>query len=238
MKLTVIIPVYNERQTFAEIMQRVVRVPLFKEIIVVDDGSNDGTRELLSQYVNQPNIKVIFHKSNLGKGHAIRTGLAEASGEIVVIQDADLEYDPEDFVEMIKPIRNGQTAVVYGSRRLKKENKSYSGWIYYIGGLTVTYLACFLYRISITDEATCYKMMDTALLRSLNLTCERFEFCPEVTAKLALLDIPILEVPISYYPRNKSEGKKIGWRDAVEAIWTLLKLKLSPVKIKTTRGEC
>ena len=144
---------------------------------------------------------------------------------MAVIQDADLEYDPNDFVEMIKPIRDGRARAVYGSRRLRTDNRQHSGVVYFWGGLFLTFLTRILYGVAITDEPTCYKMLDAELMRSLELTCERFEFCPEVTAKLAKRGVPILEVPISYFPRHKDAGKKIGWRDAVEAAWTLLKFR-------------
>jgi glycosyltransferase involved in cell wall biosynthesis len=225
MKLSVIVPVFNEKGTVAELLDRVDRVPLAKEIVVVDDGSTDGTREILKRFETRPGFLIRYHDGNHGKGRAIRTGLEAVTGDVVVIQDADLEYDPLDFVEMIKPIREGRAQVVYGSRRMRHTNKQHSGVIYYLGGMFVTYLTRCIYGIRITDEATCYKMLDTKLIRALNLTCEHFEFCPEVTAKLAKRRIPILEVPIAYYPRHKSEGKKIGWRDAVEAVWTLLRFK-------------
>ena len=224
--LSVIVPVYNERGTVAACLERVNRVPIVKEIIVVDDGSTDGTRELLRQYEQRPGFVVRYHERNYGKGHAIRTGLREVSGSVVVIQDADLEYDPDDFVAMLAPISAGRARVVYGSRRLRKENRQHAGQIYFLGGMVLTYATRLLYGLKITDEATCYKMVETDLLRSLELTCERFEFCPEVTAKLAKRKIPILDVPIRYSPRHKNEGKKIGLRDAFEAAWTLLKFRV------------
>ena len=228
MKLSVIVPVFNERGTVAELLDRVDRVPLEKEIVVVDDGSTDGTREILRAFAGRPGFTVLHHERNGGKGRAIRTGLAAATGDVVVIQDADLEYDPGDFVAMIRPFQEGRAQAVFGSRRLRRENKQYSGAIYYAGGIFLSWVTRLLYGVKITDEPTCYKMVDAKLLRSLGLTSERFEFCPEVTAKLARRGVPILEVPITYRPRHKDEGKKIGWRDAVEAVWTLLKYRFGP----------
>jgi len=225
MKLSVIVPVYNERGTIRELLDRVERVPLEKEVVVVDDGSSDGTRELLAAWEGRPGHVVRYHERNRGKGRAIRTGLEAASGDVVVVQDADLEYDPQDFVAMLEPIRAGRARAVYGSRWLRPENR-HAVPLYYLGGLVVTWAARLLYGLRITDEATCYKMVDARLLRELDLACERFEFCPEVTAKLALRRVPITEVPISYDARRKDEGKKIGWRDAVEAVWTLLRLRV------------
>lgn len=225
LKLSVLVPVFNERGTIGELLERVVQVPLEKEIVVVDDGSTDGTRDILRGFEGRPGFKILYHAANGGKGRAIRTGLAEVSGDVVVIQDADLEYEPNDFVAMIKPIRSGQARAVFGSRRLRKENIQHAGPLYYAGGIFLSWATRVLYGIAITDEPTCYKMVETQLMRSLDLQCERFEFCPEVTAKLARRGVPIVEVPIIYRPRHKSEGKKIGWRDAVEATWTLIRYR-------------
>lgn len=225
MRLSIIMPVYNERDTIDEIIKKVLEVPLPKELIIVDDGSIDGTQDILRKYEEEDIIKVFFHSKNSGKGRAIRTGLEKVSGDVIVIQDADLEYDPQDLQELIKPIKGGNAHVVYGSRRLSGTNTQHSGFSFYLGGILITYLTRWLYGLNITDEATCYKMIETKLIKSLNLECERFEFCPEVTAKLAKRKIPILEVPISYSPRHKKEGKKINWRDGLEAIWTLIKYK-------------
>jgi glycosyltransferase involved in cell wall biosynthesis len=225
LKLSVIVPVFNERGTVAELLHRVEKVPLEKEIIVVDDGSTDGTRDILKQFESRQGFTVLYHEKNGGKGRAIRTGLEAVTGAVVVIQDADLEYDPNDFIEMIRPFLEGRAKAVFGSRRMRKENKQYSGAIYYAGGVFLSWVTSILYGVHITDEPTCYKMIDAQLLKSLGLTSERFEFCPEVTAKLAKRRVPILEVPITYMPRHKDEGKKIGWKDAVEAMWTLFKFR-------------
>jgi dolichol-phosphate mannosyltransferase len=225
MELSVIVPVFNERATVAAILDRVERVPIEKEIVIVDDGSTDGTREVLRLFEDRPGCTILYHDKNYGKGHAVRTALEAVTGDVVVIQDADLEYDPNDFMAMIRLFREGRARAVFGSRRLKKDNRQYAGPIYYAGGVFLSWLTGLLYGVKITDEPTCYKMVDTRLLRSLGLTSERFEFCPEVTAKLARRGVPIVEVPISYHPRHKNEGKKIGWRDAVQAVWTLLKYR-------------
>lgn len=218
-------PVYNERNTIDEIIARVRKVPLLKELIIVDNYSTDGTRDHLRKYENDKDITIIYLNKNSGKGYAIRKGLEKVSGEVVVIQDADLEYDPQDFRELIKPFEENNARVVYGSRQFRPTPRKHSGPLFYVGGILVTRLTRWLYRLKITDEATCYKMIDTQLIKSLDLKCERFEFCPEVTAKIAKRGIPILEIPISYYPRHKREGKKIKWHDGLEAIWTLIKYK-------------
>jgi len=224
MKLSVIIPCYNEKKSVLEIIKRVEDADLGdvdKEIIVVDDGSSDSTTDTLKEFLTTH--KVIYHEKNQGKGAAIRTGLAHITGDYVVIQDADLEYDPQDFKSLIQPLLNGDAEVVYGTRtRLRK----YAQWRYYAGGVFLTNLTNFLYGSKITDEPTCYKMFKTELIKSIPLTCTKFEFCPEVTAKILKKGIPIVELPISYNPRSKSEGKKINWKDGVHAIWTLFKYRI------------
>lgn len=225
MKLSIIIPVYNEDKTIGELIRIVKGVGLKgikKEIIVVDDNSKDKTVEKLKK-IN--GIKLILHRENLGKGAAIRTGVKHVTGDIVIIQDADLEYDPHDYYKLIKPIIERKAKVVYGSRRLKKENKKHSGFSFYLGGLILTAIVNLLYGIKITDEPTCYKVFRADILKGINLKCNRFEFCPEVTAKVAKKGIKIYEVPISYFPRSIKQGKKIKWRDGIGAIWTLLKYR-------------
>ncbi|MDG2206870.1 MAG: glycosyltransferase family 2 protein [Pirellulales bacterium] len=226
MKLSILIPVYNESATLEELLSRVLALEVEKELILVDDNSTDGTREILKRYEGQPDIRVVYHDRNYGKGRAVRTALDHATGEIVVVQDADLEYDPGDLVQMIPPIERGEADVVFGSRRLKKDNPR-SLLSFFIGGMTLNWITCRMYGIRITDCATCYKMMKTELLRSLNLKCDRFEFCPEVIAKLSRRKIEIIELPISYAPRTIEEGKKIRWRDGIEALWTLIKFRFS-----------
>jgi len=227
MKLSIVVPVFNEKNTIAEILKRVEAADLGveKEIIIVDDFSTDGTREIIKLYEDK--YKVLYHEKNYGKGRALRTGFAVASGDIIVIQDADLEYDPNDFKIMLAKMAASNAQVVYGSRRLARSylKSRHSGHIFALGGITLTWLANLLYGIKITDEPTCYKMFRADLLKSLDLKCEHFEFCPEVTAKIAKRGVPIYEVPINYYPRHKNEGKKINWQDFIEAVWTLLKYK-------------
>jgi dolichol-phosphate mannosyltransferase len=220
MKLSIIIPVYNEERTIAELISKVKAVQLDKEIIVVDDGSNDGTSAILGSI---DGISVI-HKKNGGKGSAIKEGIKSVTGEVIVIQDADLEYDPNDFVMMLALMQQQGADVIYGSRILHSDyHISYRR--YFWGGKLVTAFANILFGLSITDEPTCYKMIKSDLLRSLNLQCNRFEFCPEVTAKLARRKIKIVEIPISYFPRSIEEGKKINALDGLEAIWTLVKYR-------------
>lgn len=205
MLLSVIMPVYNERDTLNEILNRVQAVPLKKEIIIVDDGSMDGTREILKG-IKTANIKVIFHEKNQGKGSAIKTGLREATGDVVIIQDADLEYEPMDYLKLIPIIQSGEAQVVYGSRTLGSNKRSYHR--YYWGGQFITLVTNILYGTKITDEPTCYKMFKKEVINRIQLDCTGFEFCPEVTAKVARLGYTIHEVPISYHPRSFEEGKK------------------------------
>jgi dolichol-phosphate mannosyltransferase len=221
-KLSVIIPVYNEERTISELISRVKGVKLEKEIIVVDDGSTDGTPGILDKIDGI----TLVHKENGGKGSAILEGIKAVTGEVIVIQDADLEYDPNDFVAMMEIMQKERADVVYGSRILHQDyHISYRR--YFWGGKLVTFIANILYGLSITDEPTCYKMIRTGLLKSLNLRCVRFEFCPEVTAKLGRRKIRIVEVPISYAPRSIGDGKKIKALDGLEAIWTLIKYRFA-----------
>ena len=227
MKLSIIIPVFNEKNTVAEILKKIEAADLGveKEIIIVDDFSTDGTREILKTAENK--FKVFYHDKNFGKGMALRTGFKEMTGDLAVIQDADLEYDPNDFKILLNKIVDEDLQVVYGSRRLNRSylKERHSGHLFAIGGILLTWLTNFLYGTNITDEPTCYKMFRTDLLKNIDLKCVRFEFCPEITAKIAKQGIKIQEVPISYYPRHKNEGKKINWKDALEAVWTLLKYR-------------
>ena len=220
MKLSVIVPAYNEIETIEESIARVRQVKLDQEIIVVDDRSTDGTQELLQQL---PDIKLVLHERNMGKGMAIRTALQHVTGDIVIIQDADLEYDPQDFPAMVEPIASGKADVVYGSRFLTSTPKMRLP--NYIANRGLAIAASILFRTRITDEATCYKAFRADLIKSLNLTCRRFEFCPEVTAKLLRRRVKIMEVPIRYTARTSELGKKIGWWDGVVAFWTLFKYR-------------
>ncbi|HAZ28778.1 MAG TPA: glycosyl transferase [Candidatus Magasanikbacteria bacterium] len=226
--LSIIIPVYNERHTILPLLKRVESVDfkdVRKEIIIVDDGSTDGTTELLQQHIVPRHI-VLFHENNKGKGTAIRTGLKKATGDFLVVQDADLEYEPHDLLFLLAAMEEKQHPVVFGSRALGK-NKTYSSYIFHIGGKMVTWWTNVLFGTSLTDEATCYKMFTRPVLNAITLTCTGFEFCPEFTAKVLNAGYAIHEVPISYMPRGKKEGKKIKVKDGLTAFWTLLTLRLT-----------
>lgn len=229
MKLSVLIPVYNEAETVAQIIEQVVAVELDgveKELIVVNDGSSDETEEVVEALAARwPDLlTVIHHERNRGKGAAIRTALDHVTGDVVITQDADLEYDPQDYPQLLAPFEEPSTQVVYGSRNLRRNPRS--SWSFYWGGRLLSWIANVLYGASLTDEATGYKLFRADLLRSLELQSEGFEFCPEVTGKLLRRGVEIHEVPITYRPRSFAEGKKIDWHDGVQAIWTLLKYRL------------
>lgn len=218
--VSIIIPAYNEAGSILQAIERVRAVPLEKEIIVVDDGSTDETPALLAQ---QPDVVVLRHERNMGKGMAIRTAIAHATGDIIIIQDADLEYDPMDIPRVIAPIAEGKAQVVYGSRFLTTKRPKGMRLPNWLINRLLAAMVRWLYWHPLTDEATCYKAFRADLLKSVPLTCQRFEFCPEVTAKVIRRGVKILEVPISYEARTTLQGKKIRWWDGVEAIWTLLK---------------
>jgi glycosyltransferase involved in cell wall biosynthesis len=225
MKLSIIVPVYNEEATLAEIVRRIQATRFDKEIIIIDDGSRDGTGEILKKLeADAPgNVRVLRHAANRGKGAAIITGLQAASGELTVIQDADLEYDPGDYERLVEPFANASVQVVYGSRILARNDRS--SFLFYWGGRFLSLVTNLIYGSRITDEATGYKIFRTALLRDLRLVSTGFEFCPEVTAKILRRKIPIHEVPISYKPRSWEEGKKIHWTDGLRAVWVLLRFR-------------
>jgi glycosyltransferase involved in cell wall biosynthesis len=225
MKLSVIIPVYNEEATLEEIVARVRATGLAHEIIVVDDGSADNTPSILARLQNsgQPSLHTIRHEQNRGKGAAVRTGLTVVTGDLVLVQDADLEYDPADYPALLTPFGDPAVQVVYGSRNLRRNPQS--SFAFYWGGRLLSWVANWLYGSHITDEATGYKVIQTDLLRDVGLETDGFEFCPEVTAKLSRRGVSIQEVPISYTPRSWKDGKKIQWFDGIIAIWTLIKYR-------------
>lgn len=222
MKLSVIIPAYNEIDTIGEVLDKVRAVEIEKEIIVADDCSTDGTLEFLR---TQHDVKLVEHTCNLGKGTSIRAALELATGEIIVIQDADLEYDPRDFPKLIQPILDGKADMVYGTRfisgrpRMRLAN--------YLANKLFALIATLLYRTKVTDEATCYKAFRAEVIKSLDLRCRRFEFCPEVTARLLKRGYRYAEVPIWYQARTRAQGKKITWKDGIECIWTLVKYRFT-----------
>ncbi len=228
MKLSVIIPVYNEKNTVLELLRRVEAVPLSldKEIIVVDDFSTDGTREVLGG-LGRPDIRVLFHAKNMGKGAALRTGFSEATGDIVLIQDADLEYDPAEYPGLLAPILDGRADVVYGSRFLGGPHRVLFFW-HSVGNRFLTALSNMVTNLNLTDMETCYKVFRGDVLRKLSLKSRRFGFEPEVTIKVAKLKCRIYEVPISYAGRNYSEGKKIGWKDGLAALWHIMRYRFFP----------
>ncbi len=244
MKVSIIIPIYNEHRTFHQVMERVRLAPLppgcSKEIIVVDDGSTDGTGQMIGEYMRTGEIAGCRSASNAGKGAAIRKGIELASGDLVLIQDGDLEYDPNDYARLIEPILSGQAEIVYGSRFLGRGHFSgrQSGMALRnrIANRILTMTANLLYSARITDEATAYKAFRTSILRGLPLDCRRFEFCPEVTAKLRRLGYRIHEVPISYNARGIGEGKKIRARDGFQAWWTLIKYRFTPRRALIREG--
>ena len=224
LRLSIVIPVFNERETIREALRRVKAVEWDTQIVVVDDASTDGTVELLAE---EEGILLVRHAENQGKGSAIRTALQHVDGDVVVIQDADLEYDPQDLLRLLQPIARGEAKVVYGSRFLgaRPEGMRLPN---YVCNRMLALGANVLFGARITDEATCYKMFDAALLRSIPLECRRFEFCPEVTAKVRRRGERIAEVPIRYTARPMDAGKKIRWWDGVSALWTLFKYRITP----------
>ena len=228
--LSVIIPVYNEINTIEKVLKKIDSLVLndyHKQIIVVDDYSNDGSEKFLRELKKKKeDYTILFHNRNCGKGRAIRTGLKHVRGEYTIIQDADLEYDPGNIPMLLNHARKKNLEVVYGSRRLNKSNHQHSSILFFWGGIILSFITNILFRTKITDEPTCYKLIKTDLLKSLKLISEGFEFCPEVTSKIALKGIEINEIPINYYPRKTKDGKKIKWIDGVKAIGTLIKWRI------------
>lgn len=224
-KLSIIIPIYNEEESLPEVLKRVRSVDWpDKEIILVNDCSTDRTESILEPEKDQPNTIVLTHETNMGKGAAIRSGLRYFTGDIVIIQDADLEYEPSEIVNVVQPIAKGKTQVCYGSRfmgsakGMRLENRV-ANWI-------LAKMVSVLFGQRITDEATAYKAFHRNAIERISLECRGFEFCPEVTSKIMKLGVPILEVPVNFKARTFAEGKKIGWPDFVVAVWTILKVRL------------
>lgn len=234
-KVSIVVPFYNESKTLAEIVERVLAVdlgresttgaPIAREVILVDDGSTDGSCEIARKLAEENGeVLAIINVQNHGKGYALRTGFARATGDVIIVQDADLEYDPADYPTLLEPILSGKTDVVYGSRILGKGRRG--GWFYYVGGRLISTLTNVLFNAKITDEPTCYKVFRRSVLEHIQLTCTGFEFCPEFTAKALRSGYHIHEVPIHYDPRTPAEGKKITFRDGLKTAWTLVKYRL------------
>jgi glycosyltransferase involved in cell wall biosynthesis len=221
--VSIIIPIYNEQELLPVVLREVRALPLRKELILVDDHSTDGTHEILEGEKHRPDTKVLYHEKNRGKGAAIVTGLKAATGDVVIIQDADMEYDPKDILKVVAPIFAGETAVSYGSRfkgkvvGMRLPNRI-ANWL-------LAWIVSLLYGQRITDEATAYKAFRREVIKDIDLSCQRFEFCPEVTAKVLKKGFKITEVSVIYRARTFEEGKKIGYRDFFSAVWTLLKYR-------------
>lgn len=226
LSLSIVMPVYNERRTIREILARVKAVARDKEIIIVDDGSTDGTRNILKSLADDPEIRIILQPENRGKGHALRTGFAEATRDVVIVQDADLEYDPGDYDRLLHPIETGRADVVYGSRFQHGERRVLYFW-HTVANRFLTLLSNVFTNLNLTDMETCYKAFKRPIIQNLELESERFGFEPEVTAKLARLGCTIYEVPINYYGRTYAQGKKIGVRDGVAALGQIVRYSLT-----------
>src|SRR3989338_3302439 len=228
LKLSIIVPVYNEQKTIQTVLERLeeVQLPIEKEIVIVDDYSTDGTKEILKPL--EQKYVVVYHEKNKGKGLALRTGFAKATGDIITVQDADLEYDPEEYNKLLPIIISGKSKVVYGSRLKGNRFFSRQKWSHpshYIGNKGLSLITSILYFRWITDMETCYKMFTREVLQKLNLRAQRFDIEPEITAKIIKSGFKIIEVPINYHPRSFKEGKKINWRDGIKALYYLLKYR-------------
>ena len=226
LKISIVIPIYNEQKTLETLIAKVSAVDYHKEIILVDDFSTDGSRAILESYENKENFKVLYHKRNQGKGAALRTGFSNVSGDIIIIQDADLEYNPSDYGTLLEPILDGRADVVYGSRFLGGPHRVLFFW-HYVGNLLLTTFSNMLTNVNLTDMETGYKAFTKEVKERLTFKCDRFGFEPEFTAKVAKNNFRIYEVPISYSGRDYSEGKKITWKDGVAAIWYIFKFRFT-----------
>lgn len=227
MKLSIIIPCFNEVKTIEKVVDAVIACPIAdKEIIIVDDCSNDGTREILNSNINNKVAQIIFHDKNQGKGAALRTGFNAATGDILIVQDADLEYDPQEIPLVIEPILRGNADVVFGSRFQSGRPHRVVYYWHRVGNGFLTQLSNMLTNINLTDMETCYKAFRSEIIKGLTITEKRFGFEPEITAKVARMNCRIYEVGISYYGRTYQEGKKIGWKDGFRAIYCILKYNL------------
>ncbi len=232
MKLSVVIPVYNEVATLAEIVDKVQSVEVDKELILIDDFSTDGTRQVLEQLAaRHSNIRVLLHERNFGKGRALRTGFEHAAGDYVVVQDADLEYDPEDYHKLLRPLDAGKADAVFGSRFLSTEERRVLYFWHSVGNRLLTLLSNMATDLNLTDMETCYKMFRRELIQALALEEDRFGFEPEVTAKIAKARARVYEVGIAYHGRTYEEGKKIGVKDGVRALWCIAKYRLLPLRL-------
>ena len=227
MKLSIVIPCYNESKTIRMLVERVRASPYpKKEIIIVDDCSRDGTRDLLRTQIEPLVDKVLYHESNRGKGAALRTGFAAATGDAVIVQDADLEYDPNEYPKLMRPILDGKADVVFGSRFMGGEAHRVHFFWHMVGNKFLTLLSNMFTNMNLTDMETCYKVFRRDVIKQIDIEEDRFGFEPEITAKVAKLNVVIFELGISYYGRSYAEGKKIGWRDGFRALWAILKYNL------------
>src|SRR3954468_274272 len=233
MKLSVVMPIYNERATLRAVVERVLAVPLEIELLCVDDGSRDGSREILADLEKQhPEMRVFLQPRNMGKGAALRRGIQEATGDYVIIQDADLEYDPSDYGRLLEPLENGQADVVYGSRFLGAGPHRVLYFWHSVGNSFLTLLSNMITNLNMTDMETCYKVFRREVIQSIPIEENRFGFEPEITVKIARRNLRVYEVGISYWGRTYAEGKKIGWKDGVRALWCLLKYAVKEPQIK------